>query len=337
MGVEFLIRNVINSNKMKNNEISDLIDKYLDGQCSSDEIRLIEKWYDSLNETQREFYNGKLSDIDRSRERSLKNLQQKLGIVEPDMASPMPVRSINWMRWLVAASLLVFCSVGILIYSKTNKKESFITVSAGVGEVKQVILPDGTKVWLNAGSIIRYSSNYNLEVRDVTLTGEGYFDVKHDVKRPFNVYAGKLKTHVLGTAFTVSSYDGAFENGVTVTRGKVQVSDQMRVLGALLPDQKLAYEAVTGKAKIITVDAADIAAWRLGKLTFIEMQMQDIAIRLQQWYGIKIEFKDGVLPSRRFTASFNSHIKLEDLLKILSGVSHAKYKIDPLSKTVIYL
>lgn len=319
---------------MKKHRLTELIDKYLAGKCNVEETFIVEKWYETHSETEREFYDGQQSDVQQSRDRSLSELRQKLGIVEKESAAHIR-RAFNGFRWVAAASVFLVTSVLVILYLNSRLGLTYTTFSTKPGEVKHIHLPDGSEVWLNAGSTLRFAENYNKKSREVYLSGEGYFDVKHNVLIPFNVYAGKIKTHVLGTSFSVSSYPGAINHTVTITRGKVQVSDDHHLLGYLTPDQELQYSLRSGNAKIIHTKAEDVTSWRRGKLVFIDMPMQDIAVHLQTWYGVKYEFKNHAILSKRFTASFNNNIGIGDLLNVMNEVTHAHYKFNEQNKTII--
>jgi len=325
--------NIVVDNSMKKDQISELIEKYLAGGCNFEEKQIIEKWYETLTETEKEFYGGSLHDIQLSKERSLQAVQKKLGIF-PETESVSGKKNLSWLRWVAAASIILVAGVAIK-YLNSKPQVTYTLVSTRSREIKHIQLPDGSEVWLNAGSTLRFANNYNQTNREVYLNGEGYFDVRHDKSKPFNVYTGKIKTHVLGTSFSVSSYTGALHNTITVTRGKVQVGNNGAVLGYLLPNQALEYSTQTGKAKIVNTKATDVVAWRAGKLAFVDMPLQDIVVHLQNWYGVKYQFKNKAVLAKRFTASFNNNVSLDDLLAVLNEIDHARYKFNSQSKTII--
>ncbi|RVU01214.1 FecR family protein [Mucilaginibacter limnophilus] len=324
---------------MKETQLSVLIDKYLSGSCTPEEARVIEGWYDALQPEQRNFFDGQEKAINASAERSLRAIREKLQMGDDSYTAQIsqirPVRR-QW-QWLAAACILVLISVGGMLLMKRNAAEHYVVLSAATGQIKGFQLPDGTRVLLNAGSQLKYCADYNEKKRRVWLDGEAFFDVKHDKQKPFDVEAGDFKTHVLGTAFAVSAYPGALVKTVTVTRGKVQVSNTKKVLGLLLPDRSLEYTENTGITRLRGVDAGKMVSWTAGKLAFIDMPMQDIAIHLQRWYGVKFIFNDQHLKNTRFTASFNGNIPLQELLLIMSEVSHVNYRYDAKNRIVTCL
>jgi transmembrane sensor len=323
---------------MEHQQIIDLIDKYLAGTCTAEEARTVEQWYASHQLTSKDFYMGDLVVIQASASRSLAAIMDRLGIEDEPVTNNRLNKIRKMQQWLAAACIVILFSAGTWLYFNAFRQAETYTICKTVtGETKHIKLPDGTTVWLNAQSTLKYSSAFNREDRQVYLDGEAFFDVKHDQDKPFEIHSGKVKTHVLGTAFAVSAYAGSLIQTVTVIRGKVQVSDDKQVLAYLLPNQELEYTASLGKGTVIHVNAEKVVSWTAGKLSFIDMPMQDIAVHLQKWYGVNFVFKNQELKRTRFTATFNNKIHLNDLLAVMYDVSHVSYRIDTAAKTVTYL
>lgn len=315
---------------MTNPTIIELIDKYLAGQCAPEERRIVEQWYDTYRQSEADFYQGNPGAVDASEARSLSAIRSKLGL--------SPARKLRKLYPLLAAASVLFAIVvGVISHRNRQKPETFAIVDAGAGHIKHIQLPDGTEAWLNAGSSLKYSSSYNQHDRQISLTGEAYFDVADNKDKPFTVSSGSLHTLVLGTAFSISAYPGALMHTVTVIRGKVEVSENSRrVLGDLLPNQEIAYTVGSGTVSLINTNAEKLASWKNGKLSYIQMPMQDIAIHLQQWYGQQFIFRNQALKDRKFTASFDNNISLDELLSVMQEVTHTPYHIDRQTKTVTF-
>jgi ferric-dicitrate binding protein FerR (iron transport regulator) len=323
---------------MEHEQLIKLVDKYLAGKCTLEEAAAVEQWYASQQKTNDVFYKGDKDAIQESASRSLLAIKEKLGIQE-NTAKVVSIRKSNISsRWPAAACILLLLSVGSFFYFKNAKnKLTYTVVRTGTGQTKHVKLPDGTVVWLNAGTMVKYASDFNRNDREVYLDGEAFFDVVHDQGKPFDVHSGNVQTHVLGTAFSISAYPNSLINNVTVLRGKVQVSDTERVLAYVLPNQALEYTIKGGKSTVTRVSSEKVVAWTGGKLAFIDMPMQDIAVHLQKWYGVNFVFKNQQLKNIRFTASFNNTISLNDLLAVMYDVSHVNYRVDTKTQTVTYL
>lgn len=326
--------------RMDEKQLIKLIEKYLSGQCSEEEKAQVEQWYASSGQEQPAFYNGDAQQVKNSADRSLKAIQEKLAVNEQVSAPGKPRRGriIRISAWAAAACVLLCVSVLTGMYLKRSRSAGEYTVlSTGIGEVKRWELPDGSSVWLNAGSSIRLPAGFNEQAREVYLEGEAFFDVAQEVNKPFIIHSGKLDTRVLGTAFAVSAYPDAALNTITVLEGEVQVSDASHVLGNLVADRKMEYRNDIGKSIVAGVDATKDVAWKERKLVFTDMPMSDISIHLQRWYGYRFVFKNQRLKDVRFTASFANTISLAELLKLMKEASHVEYRLDHQTKTVTFL
>lgn len=323
---------------MEHEQLIELLDRYLAGECSAEEAVIIEQWYASQKNNKNRFYNGDQDAIRESTARSLLIIQDKLGL-QRDSPPVVTIRRPKMLgRWLAAACVLFLLSISSIFYFQNSKKQlTYTVVSTGAGQIKQLKLPDGTVIWLNAGTTIRYASDFNRNDRQIDLKGEAFFDVVHDKDKPFNVHSGNVHTHVLGTAFSISAYPNSLTNNVTVVRGKVQVSNTRRVLAYILPNQALEYAIKGEKGTVLNVSSEKVVSWTSGKLAFMDMPMQDIAIHLQNWYGVRFVFKNQQIRNTRFTASFNNTISLNDLLAVMYDVSHVHYRLDTKTQTVTYL
>ncbi|WP_346317627.1 FecR domain-containing protein [Chitinophaga sp. YIM B06452] len=325
---------------MDEKQLIKLIEKYLSGQCSEEEKTQVEQWYASSGQEQPAFFNGDAQLVKDSADRSLKAIRERLAVREQvDVPEKQGRRRIiRLSSWAAAACVLVCVSVIAGFYLKSSRSAGEYTVlSTSIGEVKEWKLPDGSSVWLNAGSSIRFPAGFNEQTREVYLEGEAFFDVVQEVNKPFIIHSGKLNTRVLGTAFTVSAYPGAALSTITVLQGEVQVSDASHVLGNLVADRKIEYRNDIGKSTVAGVDATKDVAWKERKLVFTDLPMSDISIHLERWYGYRFHFENRQLKDVRFTASFANTISLPDLLKLMKEASHVEYRLDHQTKTVTFL
>ena len=243
----------------------------------------------------------------------------------------------------VAAVLLVGSFLAINYYNSSRNKSSK-TFLAAYGERKNIQLPDGTDVTLNAGSKIGIKENFGASTRDVYLEGEAFFDVKHNAKLPFIVHTTAMDVKALGTAFNVKAYLDETITETSLIRGLVEVtlkeSDNRKML--LYPNQKIKWEhpfAKTGNSnspkdmdslnesnslvkKLLVTDLGNIkeVAWKENKLMFEDELFSDIAIALERWYGAKIEFRDEMIRNYRFTGNFEK----EDINTVLDFLKESR-------------
>lgn len=198
-------------------------------------------------------------------------------------------------------------------------------VAAPKGVALQVVLPDGSSVWLNSGSSISVLASYSQRVRAVELEGEGYFDVRHDESNPFYVTAKDVTVKVLGTAFNLSAYAEDKEVKTTLLEGKVDVSVARNSL-RLQPGEQAVVgdDASIQLHKDIRID--QILAWKDGFFRFRDEPIVNIMRELQKWYPISaIEIAEG--NTDKFTGSIQRSKKLIDILVAIEEVSNLSFEI----------
>ncbi|MFD2286725.1 DUF4974 domain-containing protein [Pedobacter petrophilus] len=251
----------------------------------------------------------------------------------------MPNLSIQWLGW--AAAILVICGATFFfnnkaktsatITAKTSTKVEkhdelvkLLTVKTG-NEHQKVTLPDGSTVILNNNSSISYPKVFGRE-RTVILKGEGYFDIRHDIKRSFTVHTGKLITTVLGTAFNIKAYERDHEISVTVTRGKVSVLDSNAVLAVLTPNQQIVFNKKDKQANLARVVARNTVQWQESDIFFDDTSLDEAAQVLSKRFNttITVDHKDS--KRCRFTATFLKGESLDEILKIICSYNNAQYQ-----------
>ncbi|MBO9632453.1 MAG: FecR domain-containing protein [Chitinophagaceae bacterium] len=243
---------------------------------------------------------------------------------------------------------------GKLLYdpsAKTNGQELFNTMSTPKGRQFQVVLPDGTKVWLNAASSIRYPVEFSDKERKVYISGEAYFDVAKDAARPFLVNAdNRADIEVLGTQFNVNAYDNEKLISTTLVNGTVRVEtvalEPATIAGSgdviLKPGQQAQIankvnKRSAGRSSAITVldgvDIDKITAWKNGLFNFDEATIEDVMRQLERWYDIEVVYENGI-PNITFWGEMSRQIPLKDLLEILQK-TEVSYRIEEGRKLVV--
>ncbi len=203
----------------------------------------------------------------------------------------------------VAALVLILISIGAVFYYRTretpppleeaNEIVKAITKKSCLGEQLRVTLPDGSIVYLNAGSSIRYPEKFAGNIRRIVLKGEAFFDVARDSLHPFVVCSDNLKTTVLGTTFNIKTFANE-RNMVTVASGKVKVENTNPEQSGellLLPNQQAVYNPGGKHFKITEVDADNFIAWKNGIIRFNNDPLSEVIKILERWYNVKIELE----------------------------------------------
>jgi transmembrane sensor len=213
-----------------------------------------------------------------------------------------------------------------------NDELAFNTIETPVGGQYQVKLPDGTRVWLNAASSLRYPVMFMGKVRQVELTGEAYFEVAHNKSIPFRVMNARQTIEVLGTHFNVMAYPE--EDGVetTLLEGSVKVSGAGHVKILNPGQQSRVTSSVMNVADNVDLDA--VVAWKNGKIQFADSNIQTIMRMLSRWYNIDVQYS-GSLINTAFGGSVSRSKNLSEVLKVLQATGDVHFKIEGRRVTVM--
>lgn len=207
-----------------------------------------------------------------------------------------------------------------------------LAVRTNPGVVSAFDLPDGSKVWLNANSELRYPSDFNADTRTVELTGQGYFEVTKNAHKPFIVKADKdYSVEVLGTAFNVSAYKDESMIETTLVEGSVKlnvVSGGKRMTQMLKPNEKAEYQKGAGKIKVFGVNTEYDTAWKNGEIIFRNHPMDKVLKTLERHYHVVFEVKDNEILKSIITARFKDEQlpQVLEYLKLASGIQYAIHK-----------
>ncbi|WP_423146367.1 FecR family protein [Rubrolithibacter danxiaensis] len=313
-----------------------LLHKYLKGKATSEEQSFLISYYNLFqNEPD---VTALLTD--EKKEELKKQLQDSIwNTISEEEQSYKKIRAIKTIlvRTAVAAVLVAICTVG-LYFLNVRKDEALtpVTVSNFQKGDQIIHLPDGSTVILSSGSKLQYPSSFtSSSKREVNLDGGAFFDISHNPSKPFVVHTGKVQTTVLGTAFSVEAFSWERDITVTVSRGKVKVSDQHKMQGIITPDQQIKYNRFKAVSSKKNVDAAGYTNWKGLNLIFDDITVAEAAALLQNKFAVAIRLKDNFSNSKRFTATFNRDESLEHILKSICEFNGASYFYDKQKALVI--
>lgn len=207
---------------------------------------------------------------------------------------------------------------------------SFNTLATPTGGQYNIILADGTKVYLNAVSSIKYPTQFNGDKRIVELEGEAYFEVAKNKNKPFIVKSDNQSIEVLGTHFNVHSYNNESVVKTTLLEGSVAVTHKNQKT-ILKPGQQSDVSDNFSKIKVREVDTEEAVAWKNGRFKFDNADLKNVMRQLERWYGIKVEYR-GDVSDVRFNGGTFRNKNLSEVLKVLE-LSNIKFKVE--GKTVI--
>lgn len=225
-------------------------------------------------------------------------------------------------KYAMAASVLLICFSALFYWKSSKNEPNWVAVTSKKGNIKIITLPDGSKVWLNSGSEIRFSERFG-KTREIQLVnGEAYFDVKHDAHLPFIVHYGALHARVLGTAFNVKFYKNISDVRLTVTRGRVEVGTKVASFGVLTLNKEIVYDQKQDTHLIRTIDAEKVAAWKSNEINLYSIPFDELVTRLENIYNVHINYDHNHIDHLITTLHFSSNNTLPYVLDIIKTIHH---------------
>lgn len=272
----------------------DIIIRYLENRCSEEDFVLINEWMKESDENAGELFRMEeiyqLGKFPFEEENLVAKAERRLGRrLEQENQKRQEVFKLKSVLRYVAAIVGVIVLAAGLAYWFRNKAEELVVASAAHGQVREMLLPDGTKVWLNQSSVLKYPRAFEGKERHVYLDGEAYFEVTRNHEKPFTVKSQAMDVRVLGTSFNIKCRpDNSFAE-TTLVEGEVEVkdkSDKGRI--TLLPGQKAVLNRVTGRMQVKQVDPKMEIVWHNDLIPFEKSSIFQIAAALERFYGVKI-------------------------------------------------
>ena len=206
------------------------------------------------------------------------------------------------------------------ILKKTDTKNTGVlynTISTPNGGKYDVILSDGTKVYLNASSSLKFPNSFNGNQRNVTLTGEAFFEVAKNKERPFVVKANGMEVKVLGTHFNVMAYDDEKSIQTTLVEGAVELKSK-NTRAILKPGEQGSFSEQDNYINVATVDVGIATAWKDGYFVFDNSSLPELMRQLARWYDLKIVY-EGKMPENEFNGRIKRNSTLKKVLKVLES------------------
>ena len=220
-----------------------------------------------------------------------------------------------------AAIIFFILSFGFLSYyyfTEESSKDEFCMISVPKGNKSEIVLPDGSKIWLNNSSKLVYPKKFNKSERRVDLIGEAYFEIKKNAKVPFIVKTTDVSIKVLGTKFNVSAYPNDKFVETTLISGKVTVNsnENPEVENELNPGESLTFDKVSNHVTISRVDTKFYTYWMKGEFVFKDEKFETLAKRIERIYNVEIIFADPLLKEKKYTGDFKVDDNIYSILEI---------------------
>ena len=213
--------------------------------------------------------------------------------------------------------------------SKPTGKQLQNTLLVPRGGEYNLVLSDGSRIYLNSISKLTYPVVFNGSTREVSLEGEAYFEVAKDKHKPFIVNINGMKIEVLGTSFNVKAYNDENEIAATLVEGKIKLNaEESDDEWILTPDQQAVFEKETNQVTVQEVDVQQFIGWKNGVFYFTDQPVEDIMITLSRWYDFDYVFEKEELKSIRFEGGLNKYENINPILDIMQSTGKLEYKIE---------
>jgi ferric-dicitrate binding protein FerR (iron transport regulator) len=314
----------LSTNHSDNKE--DLLGKYLAQETDAKENALIERWLQENENTRKE-----LDDYSFIWEKAEGLKQETTKIVDVDtawmkvkakMATPekanliplsLPPKQSRFFTIGIAASITILLTIGLLIYLFQPSQPELITLKTGKNTLEQT-LPDGSVIFMNTSSTLTYPEDFKGDMREVSLSGEAFFTIKRNEKKPFVIHAGGSDVKVLGTSFNVKAYTKNVE--VSVETGKVQFKSKTKET-LLLAGEKAIFEAAQDTIKKQGIFDKNAFAYKTKEFVFENSNLTHVVKILAEGYHADIILNNNRIKACRLTTRFENE-SLPDALNIIA-------------------
>ncbi len=325
----------------KSVEYHHLIIKFLAGEISESEIVLLEEWlrkdpdnrriFDKENEL-RQILTTK-AKFHFTTDKTWSDISKESGIGGKKIKQVVILNRINFRILLAAASIAVLVAIGGLtlwLTERQSDKQIFTastTICTDEGEKANIFLADSTRVFMNSGSSIKYSTGYNIKDRTVKLKGEAFFDVHTNADKPFVVNLGKISVSATGTRFNVLSYENEGRIETTLEEGKIKVKIEGQDDIEVKTGQQVVYFTKTNKVIVRDVSTETYTSWKENKLRFNDTPFEEVLRKIGRRYNVVFEITNADLLELKYTATFIDE-SIEEVMQMLKTVSPIKYTIN---------
>ena len=311
----------------------DLLYRFFEGHASLEDMKVVKEWAGASEENA-----GLLR-----RERKLFNAMILAGHSRRTDIQRMRNRRNYFIREFlkIASVIVITVSVTAVLFSIGKDNGGMYlamqTITVPAGQRVNLDLPDGSNVWLNAGTTMQYPVSFMTDKREVILDGEAYFEVAHNEKSPFVVHTSTLDVEVLGTKFNFKNYSNDEEVMISLVEGKVALQNGIKAMEELYlePNERMVLNKLTGEMVKSKANVEYANIWRDNKLFFDEELLEDIAKKLMRSYDVRIEVADS-LRDRRFYGDFMINKNtIEEVLETIASTSRMNYRYEN-GKYILY-
>lgn len=317
------------------NKLNDeIVAKFLMGGCTEDELREVNTWLGESRGNARELFKleevyhlGKIgcaSDeekVEKAEKRLLKRLEQE------KIKQHKVRRMYGWMRYAAMfIGVFILGGMGYLLFQNYDQPEELLAVTTQ-DTIKELKLPDGTQVWLNKHTTLKYPREFSETGRKVYLEGEGYFEVKRNPEKPFIVQSEAMQVKVLGTVFNLKSDKVKMSAVATLLKGEIEVKgNHEEGMIVLSPGQKAELNGVTRRLVVKQVDTG-FENWHDNQFIFDKADIYTIARTFENSYGVKIILAPDIDVKKTYSGTLKKKENVEAVLKQVKNAIPIEYKV----------
>jgi ferric-dicitrate binding protein FerR (iron transport regulator) len=326
---------------MPENRINEIIARVLNGSSTLLDLKELKQWRTESPENELRFNSLKKYWETKSPRETTENekiriealLKYSRESLVPGKSKPihLSLPAAKIFRYAASIALLLgFGFLGGLLFTNPPASLKTSEISVSRGSRANVTLPDGSIVWLGHESRLSYPEKFSGSTREVTLSGEAYFDVESDLEHPFLVHTSGPTIRVTGTEFYVHDYPGDPSMEASLISGKIDLLMKDRLLSKMQPGTKLIYTKETGKLIAGSFESAYYEFWKKGEYSFVDRPFGELASMMKRIYNVEIIFRNDGLKEKRFTGSLGSDDNVYTLLEIFkkSSSTNFSYSID---------
>ena len=313
----------------------EIINRYLTGQCSEEELIKVNAWISESDENARQLFRmeeiyhlGKFDHY--ADEQRMANAEKRLykQLSQEKKKKDKVLHMHRWMRYaaILAVALLMGGGAGYWFYNRPEHQ--MLVAVANEGIVKEVVLPDGTKVWLNNAAMLKYPREFSEKERNVYLDGEAYFEVTKNKAKPFIVQSEAMQVRVLGTTFNFKSSKACKSAEATLIEGEIEVKgNNEEGMIILAPGQKAELNRESKRLTVKQVDARMDAVWHNNLIPFEKADIYSIAKTLERFYNVKIILSPDITINNTYSGVLKRKDSINSVLKSLKNSIPIDYKI----------
>ncbi len=314
--------------------IEELLFKYIAGNASDEEKETVVHWLDASPENMSDFFAMR-------RLHNISTWHQPESFHENNMLSKFNIKKnkvVHWGTELLKIAAVFLIAFFIYHYFLPQKKElkpqvHLQTIFVPAGQRAELILADGSKVWLNAKTTLVFPDHFEDEYRKVELSGEAYFDVAHDSRRPFTVVTEKYDINVLGTEFNIMAYKNSNYFEAALIKGSVDVISHKNAQKTTLLARTKAIE-LNNALMVNPIHDYNFLLWRNGIIYFEDETVTEMATKLEFYFDYKVDIKNKELSGNRFSGKFNTKDGIEHVFKVLQLKHKFHYEKDEEGKVI---